>query len=103
MHACLHVQCQFIMHNASQDVLGTKGGGRFCLQDWLLLLRLDNNRLSGSLPASWGSLTVAYVDLASNLFTGSVPTTWSGLSRVRKSFLAHAATCHVCSTQPPPD
>lgn len=102
LHACPHMQFCFIKHYASQYALGTKGGGRVFLQA-LELLRLDNNRLSGSLPASWGALRMFYVDLASNMFTGSVPASWSGWSQVREPLLAHAATCHIGRTQPPSD
>lgn len=55
---------------------------RFCFLQ-LEFLRLQNNRLNGSLPSSWGSLSkLQYAQLAFNTLTGTVPTSWSNLSLV---------------------
>lgn len=46
-------------------------------------LVLRSNRLNGSLPSSWGSLSrMRYANLASNAFTGSVPATWGNWTQV---------------------
>ena len=70
------------------NLLRTMRGKKVCLQG-LVILRLDNNRLNGSLPTSWGSFFgIRSVDLASigNTFTGGVPATWSNWSQVGNSF-----------------
>ncbi|WIA11002.1 hypothetical protein OEZ85_011159 [Tetradesmus obliquus] len=55
-------------------------------------LHLDNNQLTGTLPASWGEDAVpslAVIDLSQNGLTGPLPDTWSrlvSLQRVNLSF-----------------
>ncbi|WIA30908.1 hypothetical protein OEZ86_000960 [Tetradesmus obliquus] len=55
-------------------------------------LHLDNNQLTGTLPASWGENAVpslAVIDLSRNGLTGPLPDTWSrlaSLQRVNLSF-----------------
>lgn len=65
----------------------------------LLSLSLEENRLSGSLPRSWGSLSeLVFLDLASNAFTGSVPATWSNWSQVGKKLFCLTASCQACNS-----
>jgi hypothetical protein len=51
-------------------------------------LHLDNNALSGPLPASWGAppnwRTLGWLDLHGNQLTGSVPSTWTPLTAMHK-------------------
>ena len=101
-HACLHV---YMTSWCTQKNRNAKFAGYLCmretcLQGQLVFLRLDRNRLSGSLPPSWSSASqVQYVDLAYNSFTGSVPATWSNWTQVGEKppcLESSAAPCHIC-------
>lgn len=84
--------------------------------DRILSIRLENNRLGGSLPAfdsaftapgrlvlarnlfsgrlpeSWGSMAeLVWLDLSGNSFSGSIPETWATLDALKSLNLSHSA------------
>ena len=64
-----------------------------CMQV-LSVLSVEDNKLHGSLPPAWSSLSeMTSAVLGYNSFTGSVPATWSNWSQVGKCLLTHAASC----------
>jgi hypothetical protein len=47
-------------------------------------LYLHNNKLSGPLPAGWGSLAALNnLGLATNELTGTIPDSWSGMRSLK--------------------
>lgn len=53
-------------------------------------LVLENNRLNGSLPSTWGAFSdMVYANLASNNFTGSVPASWENWTKVGGASLTY--------------
>ena len=96
MTACVHSNA-CTQKNHSAEFAWNQCKWEMCLQGQLILLRLDHNRLGGSLPTSWSSsFQLRYVELDDNTFTGSVPATWSNWSQVGTSLLANAASSHMC-------
>lgn len=80
--------CFCTSHNyAFLELLEVKASLSMCLQGQLIIFRVDDNRLNGTLSGALGNLSkIVYADLASNSFVGHVPDTWSNWTQVGRSY-----------------